>query len=195
MVIKFTAKKPEDEEGVEKPDPVLPGALVWPHHARIWADIDNFARMAGVTKNWIVNGADDHLTPDEIDWVKKFKQHENGGMLFVGQQEDTDPKLNAITGMLTRNFLHARVMTVQAFAMEVESGEVPNETCVLVSNLYLAKGTIPQWKVGLVMDGLQSRLLTGKRTVLAGSDMSMLKAEYGAQFHRWLEMNFDIKEV
>ncbi|WP_333884428.1 hypothetical protein [Sphingobium yanoikuyae] len=56
-------------------DPYALGALGPDHHDRLVADLDNFARDAGIQPHWIGTPLADDVTASERDYLRAFNRH------------------------------------------------------------------------------------------------------------------------
>lgn len=178
-------------------DPYASGVLVKDVHARLVADMSSVAMDANIRPHWLwTSMADAGMTESEIDWVRRFKRHENAGACLIGKKPSILPeeRMSAIAGALSRNFIRARVMTVLNFLDWLEDGEVPEMTCVLIPNFFIEKkitGGIAQWKTSMLQDGLMQRHAKGLMTVVYVQDMVKLGAEYGLSMQEHLVKLYD----
>jgi hypothetical protein len=190
---------------MKTPDPYASGVLDKEVHARLVADLDNVAHDAGILPHWIwtpLGGLD--LTEKEVTWLKRFRfhnAHEKGGLMIIGRSPTNLPvelRMAALAGALTRNFIRARMMTVNAFIDLVNDGDVPDMSCILIPNFHVEKaqgGSMPAWRVALLLDGLMQRHGEGLQTVLGVTGLDELGADYGAAMQRFLKSNYDSAKI
>jgi hypothetical protein len=124
---------------------------------------------------------------DEADckYVEEFRQWKKKGitgMAYVGDVPHVADRMMAIAGALTRNYVEAKVMSVQELIQSVKDDSVPTSTCILVPNFYLPKdqgGSIPDWQVSMLMAVLMERFAMGLQTVLYIQDLKKMERDYG----------------
>lgn len=98
-------------------DPYALGALSPDHHDRLVADLDNFARDAGIQPHWIATPLADEVTATERDYLRAFNRHaaegEVAGMAYTlkSKLDSVDKRMSMVAGCLVRNFVRARGMT------------------------------------------------------------------------------------
>lgn len=180
-------------------DPYAPGVLQKEHHDRLVADLDNFAKDAGIQPHWICEPLPGTFTAGEKDYLKRFRQHMTSGSIsgvaYVGKGKsaEIDQRMSAFAGCLVRNFVRARVMTLGAVLDAMSSRSMPELSCLLIPNFFLSAsegGTIASWQVSALHELLMSRQVSGLQTIVYVSDMSLLAKEYGLAFRNLIEAHF-----
>ena len=174
-----------------KIDPYASGVLDKEVHGRLVADLDRFAAAANIQKRWVYTPLADTCGADEIDWVRRFKFHAGegtAGLCYVGNDPsfDMETRMAAIAGALTRNFIYARLMTLNELMEAVNAGDTPDMSCLLVPNFFAAKGQ-PSWRTAPLLDVLIGRHSAGLQTVLYAADLVAMGKEYGAALTRHVE--------
>jgi hypothetical protein len=186
-----------------KTDPYASGKLVKGVHDRLVANIENYARDAGVETHWLWEPLADHCGPHEVEWVKRFAFHRSERVhgLCLTRASD-DPKVEAhmaaIAGVLVRNFVRARIMTLGTVLDAIAAGSHPEATCLLIPNFFQSKeegGAIAPWQVFALHDLLVRRVTMGLQTVIYVSDMAALESEYGSDFVRLIDNNYARCEI
>jgi hypothetical protein len=179
-------------------DPYAPGALSPEHHERLVADLENFARDAGITPNWICDPMPD-MTEQLETYMRRFRHHANegvAGVVFTKKSKlplPADQYLSAIAGCLVRNFIRARVMTLGSVIDACATGGVPNISCILIPNFFYPAsegGTIASWQVSALHDLLVQRHVAGQQTILYASDLNLMGKEYGLAFRELIDAHF-----
>lgn len=172
----------------------LPGNLVSPHHDRLYQNIDLYAQQANIAKHWLWTAPDDYLSEEVLDWTKNFRFHgpkgKHGMIVWGGMSGTVDDMFCAMCGLLSRNFIWGRCLTLREFIEETEDSDIMNPSCVFVSNLSTGKLGLPDWKLHTLIDGLKQRGLAGKQTVAYVDDEKALKQTYGEGFHEYLRTKF-----
>ncbi len=180
-------------------DPYAEGVLVPEHHARLVADLDNFAKDAGIQPKWIYSPLPDTFGPEERGYVRHFRKHAAegtpSGMIYHGPNKggEVEQRMSALAGCLVRNFIRARVMTLGSVIDALPNREMPELTCLLIPNFFVAQqdaGTIAPWQISALYDYLSQRFVAGQQTILYASNMSLLGKEYGLAFSRLIAANY-----
>ncbi len=187
----------------EKPDVYASGVLEEKHHGRLVADLDNYARDAGIQPHWIYKPLAKTCGEGVIEWTRRFRFHKleghSGLAMIGGKNVDWSDCMSAIAGALVRNFIRARVITVSRLMDEIEGNEPPtNYTCLLIPNFYIGKkqgGHLPEWRASLLLDFLLERHTAGKQTVLSVSNISNLSQEYGDGFTKLIQKNYQTLDL
>ena len=147
-------------------DPYATKVLRKDAHERLVANIEAFARDAGIQPRWIWTALDETCNPDIVQWVRRFKFHQAGGqvqgfcMIRSGKDSDPAKEMAAIAGALVRNFIRARVIALGAVLDEIAKDGPPEATCLLIPNFFTPKaegGTIATWQVSALYDLLVRR--------------------------------------
>jgi hypothetical protein len=170
-------------------DPYASGVLVKEHHDRLVADLDNFARDAGIQSRWIYAPLPDTVTEGERAYLKAFRAHcasgAVAGLCYTKKAKlylPVDQYMSAIAGCLVRNFVRARVMTLGSVLDHQSAGTMPDLTCLLIPNFFhpvAEGGTIAPWQVSALHDLLVARRVAGQQTIVYAADLNLLAKEYG----------------
>jgi hypothetical protein len=181
-------------------DPYNDGVLVKEHHERLVADIDNYALDAGIQPHWIWRALPDDFTKTEIEYLKSFRKHLQGGtgvsgLVYSGTNGagKMEARMSAMAGALVRNFIRARVMTLGTVLDLLQSKDMPDITCILIPNFFYTEaegGSIAKWQVSALLDFLSQRQVTGQQTVLFASNKAVLRKEYGLGFGELVTNHF-----
>lgn len=167
-------------------------------HGRLVQNLDSIARSANVTVPMICTPLSKFCTPGEIDYIRQLKaQAQKGllGMVFVDPDVPMNTKMMAIAGACLRNFINARVMTVQTVLGELKADEMEQPTVLLIPNFHVGKkqgGSLPDWQISMLLGMLYIRQSAGQQTFLAIEGMDELQADYGTTFRQHLEANFQL---
>ena len=169
-------------------------------HGRLVADIDRIATEAGIQPYWISRPLAATCSEVEVEWVRGYRQHAaagRSGLMLLGKWLDPDPetRMSALTGALTRNFVAAQLMPLNALLASANNGDVPVVSCLLVPNFFVVqtKGGVPPWRVQVLLDTLLSRHAAGRQTVLYVSDLAGLTSEYGDAVRRHIEAHYAVE--
>ena len=183
-------------------DPYATGVLDPEEHDRMVADLAKIARDANLRPEWIWAKIDLHCTAGEIAWVRRFPFHSHegrAGLCLVGRHPEpgVEDRMAALAGTLVRNFVRARLMTVNQVITAVDDGRPPEMSCLLVPNFFLGKteAALPAWRLALLLDALLHRKLRGLQTVLYVTDLVALGKAYGMALRQHLEAHYQLLEA
>ena len=175
-------------------DPWATGVLKKEHHHRLVADLDKFARKAGIDKEWVSRPLEDYCGPEELDWFRTFRRHsiDVHGMVYVGKKwkPSLDIRAKALAGAFLRNFTTARYLSARELAAAVDEQDVPTESCILVPDFFVDARSLPDWKSPLLYDALLRRTAIAKKHVLGITDLALLRATYGDHVCEHLTDNY-----
>lgn len=182
-----------------KMDPWTTGVLHKDVHGRLVAEIDSVARDASIVPEFIWKPLVESCGDKEVSYIKRFKFHRQdrmGGLAYVGRNPKVDvtDRMSAMAGALLRNFIRARVMTVEELIDVLDKDGVPSHACVAIPNFYVEKslggGKMADWRVGLLFDFLLQRRKLGLQTLLYVSDLKAMGSEWGPAFERYVKDHF-----
>lgn len=181
-------------------DPYKDGVLVKEHHERLVADLETYAKDAGIQPYWIYQALPDHFTKREIDYIRGFRKHANTpgavcGLVYTGKNGvgSIEARMSAIAGCLVRNFVRARVMTLGSVLDHLAAKTMPAISCLLIPNFFYSAaegGTIAPWQIAALLDFMSARQLQGQQTVIYATDRMVLKKEYGLGFGQMIDTHF-----
>lgn len=160
-------------------------------HARLLADFDHICAIANVKPQFVHSSMKHQCDADEIDWVVNFRMYRStlAGLVIV-EKTDSQDRCYAICGALVRNFIDARVITLNNLLDAVTDKSVPEPTVMVIPNLYVP--SLPAWKSSLLYDVLLSRFTANLPTVVAVESMSKLQSLYGKAVHQHLTSHFKL---
>jgi hypothetical protein len=167
-------------------------------HGRLVANLDCFARRANIMEQMVLHKMSEFsCTAIEIDYVKKIRRQPamgNYGLIYTGKE--TKPVLTrmmAVAGACLRNFVEAKVVTLQELLSDMKEGSPPEATVLLVPNFFVAKsegGKIADWHIAELLGLLYARMAAGKQTFLYVSDFQALQKTYGDPIAEHLKNHF-----
>ena len=119
-------------------DPWTTGVLNETRHKRLVMQKEKCAFDAGIAPHFIWTPlAETCPTEEEQSWVKRYKFHRSegfSGLLYLGDQFDPtiEVRMSGIAGSLVRNFIRARMMSMETIYQHMKSGEAPSADCLLL---------------------------------------------------------------
>lgn len=172
------------KSGVLKPDV----------HDRLVADIDRIAQIARVPKKMIWTPLSENAGSEEVAYVTGFRRmssaDKSAGLVYTGPSSPLT-RMQAMCGALVRNFIDARVMTLQEVLGELKFGGAIDCTCLLIPNFYEGKelSKFISNQASEITSMILARHTAGLQTVLYISSLSEF-AERGPMICQHVEDNF-----
>ncbi len=179
------------------------GILNAEYHERLLMDLDNLAGVAGIPKRFVWSRMSNHCTVEELSWVKKIRSNTECGIVYTGNTTDApiEDRMMAIAGACLRNYIDARVMSVQQVLSLMKSDNLPEPTVLLIPNFFLGTGAGPvgvarsgsemaAWQVSNLLGLLYARLAAGHKTVVYVASLPALSKEFGASFMQHLTTHY-----
>lgn len=155
-------------------------------HQRLASDLEAFAERAGIPPEAICTALGDYVGPEEERWIRevlKSRRSPSPGFCYVGHWHDVTHRMAGMCGALVRNFVNARVLTVERFVEER-----PDTAVVLIPNFH--PGQIPGWMVAKLADAFVGRAGI-KSTVITASTFEALREDYGGVVADLVTRRFD----
>ena len=167
-------------------------------HEMLLGDLSHWVRQAGIPERYVFSSLHETCDkPAEIDYITSMldPDEESIGMVYLGKVggASINDRMMSIAGVCLRNYVNAKVMTVQDVIEALKEGHMPSPTVLLIPNFFLSSdngGRIPEWQVSGLLGLLYKRQQEGKQTVLYASSMKELESEYGASFTEHLHGKF-----
>lgn len=151
------------------------------YHAQLLASIDEVTAHAGFPKSFIYKSSKEFCTPQEVEWIVKYRAHRarnSGGLCVYGGGDRITSRFSAMAAALVRNYIHARVVSLSTF---LDPDEALDGTVLFIPNFYItAEGKpLTSWQIQVVYDHLTKRFLEGKMTVVYVENLETMQKHYG----------------
>jgi hypothetical protein len=167
------------------------------YHARLVQNIDQVSKVANVPVPVICKSAKEICSEVELVYIKHLKRQVaegNYGMVLEGKPKvPVNDRMMAMTGICLRNYIDARVITIQEILENLKTGTMESPTVLLVPNFFVSKkqgGHVPDWQISQLLGFLYQRQSAGQQTILYVADFDELEQDYGDSFRMHLEGNF-----
>ena len=178
-------------------DAYAPGVLNPAQHFQLVEELPKFCALAGVSQKHVTHSMlDCPMVGSEVDWMRRFNQHLGNGVygaVFIGGDRVLD-RMSAMVGCALRNYIHAKLVTVQSLVEQLKEGYTPKEDLLVISNFCLPKsqgGNTPSWQITMVVGMLMERFVSDKHTVVYTTSMADVKAQYGYAVATHIEDYFE----
>lgn len=169
-------------------------------HSQFVLNLDKFARKANILEQMILHKMSDFkCSQAEIEYMRRIKimaSHNVYGMYYVGGTKNSAPvmtRMMAIAGACLRNFVDAKVVTLQELLSDIKDGSPPDVQVLLVPNFFINRaegGKIAEWELPQLLSVLYTRMMKGQQTFLYVSDFDALRKNYGDPIADHLKNNF-----
>lgn len=172
-------------------------------HKPLVSDLGIHAHHAGIQPHYIWTAMDGFCNPAEILWIRKFHEQEKD-LILLGKNPipASDVRMSAMAGALIRNYINAKVMTLNSFLDAVTAGNTPKQTCLFIPNFFIDKGALfassnalPAWRLNLLFDGLMHRSMEGLKTIIYVTDMAAMQKDYGGALKRLLSETYELVNI
>lgn len=164
------------------------------YHAQLLAAIDEVSAHAGIPRSFIYKSAKEFCTPQELEWLTKYRAHRarnSGGLCLYGVGDRITARFSALAAALVRNYIHARVVSLSDF---LDNEEAMDGTVLFIPNFYVtAEGKpLAAWQIQVVYDHLTKRFLEGKMTVVYVENLETMQKHYGSLVADFIGSEFDL---
>lgn len=173
------------------------GILNREYHDRLLADLKRFAAKAGIPPDFVWSKLSQYCTDADMAWVRGMRDGNDHGLIYEGTEfhVPVEDKMMAIAGACLRNYIDARVMTVQDVLNRLKDDNMPAPTLILVPNFCMSKddvNSVAPWQAAALLGWLYSRLAKNLKTVLYVGSMPTLEKAYGEAMARHLKAHYTI---
>ena len=167
------------------------------YHDRLIANLEGFSRVAGVPVEYVWTPVSKYCKGEAIKWLRTIRRNEFHGLCFVGPLDiiPIEDKMMSMAAACLRNYIDARVITVQDVLKYLKTDSMPVPTILLIPNFCLEKdegGDIASWLVSALLGLLYSRLGAGLKTVIYVDSLPYLAKSYGTAFQRHLIAHYKL---
>lgn len=162
------------------------------YHAALLRNVDAVVRDANIPEAALRRSMVGVCSDTEIDYVKGMRRHTAQGiygLVMFGLHPQTSPleRCHAIAAACLRNYIAARVMTMQEVLDALDERDMPAPSVLLIPNFYTGQdaGKISHWDIPALLGLLYTRQSSGLQTVVYVKDTSpfdLLKKAYGESF-------------
>jgi hypothetical protein len=170
------------------------GLLSKSFHDRLIADLQRLAQQAGIPAKFVWAPLSINCPEAVVEWVRGMQISQDSGFAYIGKSDPpVETQMMAITGALMRNYVDARMMSVQDVLSRLRKETMPSPSVLLVPNFCLDKadgGDIPTWQVSSLMGLLLDRMAQEKKTILSVGSMTALEKTYGSAFREHIESHY-----
>lgn len=173
------------------------GLLSREYHDRLIMDLPRWAREAGIPPHFVWSKLSNYCVGQDMDWVRAMRDDTTQGLIYTGEDFDVpvEDKMMAIVGACLRNYMAAKILTVQEVTYLLKSDAMPHTSLILVPNFCMGKddaASLAPWQVSSLLGWLYSRMSRNLKTVLYVGDMDHLALVYGKAMSRHLLAHYTL---
>ena len=158
-------------------------------HQNLLDDIDFYTGIAGIPASMVLKPMSDFCAEEEQEYVARYRSLPEAGvfgLVYSGQAEAVaaHTKMMAMTAAYLRNFIDARLMSVQDVIRMVKNREA-QPTVLLIPNFFIQEGRggrQAQWEIPELLGLLLDRHAAEKQTVVYVDSIVDMAKEYGPLF-------------
>lgn len=157
------------------------------YHAALLRDVDSVVRGANIPPAMLYRSMVGLCSEAEIDYVKGLRRHaERGvyGLTLLGLKPSVSPleRFSAMAAACLRNYIGARVMTLQDVLEALAEHVMPTPSVLFVPNFYVGvDGGLPsKWMIPELLGLLYARQAAGLQTVVYVQNLAAMGKAYGS---------------
>ncbi len=170
------------------------------YHAALLRDVDSVVRSANIPEAMLYRSMVGLCSETEIEYMRGMRRNAATGvygLVLQGLKPRTSPleRFSAIAAACLRNYISARVMTLQDVLEALAESDMPEPTVLLVPNFYVGMdgGGPSKYRVPALLGLLYARQAAGLQTVVYVQSLAAMGAAYGASCEQHLASERFIK--
>lgn len=160
------------------------------YHAPLLRAVESVVRDANIPEVALYQSMVGVCSEEEIEFMRGMRRHARGGiygMVLEGRAAVSPlDRFSLMAGACLRNYIAARVMTVQDVLEALENGNMPDPTVLLIPNFYVTGSKLMDWQVSKLLGLLYSRQSAARQTVVYVSNLAAMTKAYGSAVQQHL---------
>lgn len=171
------------------------GILNYKRHWRMVQNIGMYAEQSGIPEYFIYNSSEGILLPKDIKYLEEFGGHQEKGVsgaVLISNPNFLD-RMYSMVGVLTRNFIEARFITLQDLIKELKAGNSPKSKLICIPNFALDKsegGNVATWEMSNVLSWVLNSHSQGRQVVIYVEAMDYINQQYGGVLRTHIDNHF-----
>lgn len=163
-----------------------PGVLDYDTHWRLVLNLSGYAAQANIPEYYVYHPAKDVLIDSDLEYLEQWTKLPDYGVyggVMTSKSGDASDRMAAFVGVMLRNFVDARYITVQDIVATLKRGDTIDSKLVCIPNFALPKndgGDYAHWEASAVSGWLMNRHSHGYQTVIYASSESRIAEVYGS---------------
>lgn len=161
-----------------------PGVLSVEAHWQLVPQIKMLAEQAGIPEYYIYHTAQKILIAEEIDYVANWRSlpaKAFAGAVFLKSDENYIEKMHCIVGLMLRNYMDARYITLQDLVERLKLHEPITSRLFCIPNFAMAEGSeIARWERSDVISFLLNCHANGVQVIVGADNKLQIEKQYGS---------------
>ena len=166
---------------------IAAGVLDKDVHDILIRDIEKYAKEANIPIDLICKPMKTFCNKQEIEWASAYRTdtHKNAIYLKSDNSISVDQRMSAVVAAFLRNYVDARLYTVQKVVAMLKQGQTPSCSVLMIPNFFINKdqgGHVASWEISSLLGMLIDRAAANKKTALYVDSMAACEDQYGEVF-------------
>lgn len=171
------------------------GILNYKRHWRMVQNIGMYAEQSGIPEYFIYNTSEGILLPKDIKYLEGFGTHQEKGIsgALIESNHNFIDRMYSMVGVLTRNFIEARFITLQDLIKEIKAGNPPKSKLICIPNFALDKsegGNVATWEMSNVLSWMLNSHSQGRQVVIYVETPDYINQQYGGVLRTHIDNHF-----
>lgn len=167
------------------------GVLNPKDHFNLVEGLSAHLEAAGIPEQYVVNPVSNYCSGGLVEWLLHIPSliSIGKGHLTLVSGTNEIPTVSAIVGCCLRNYISARLITVQSLAESLKEGDKPGVTVLVISNFAMnatGHSGLPHWQIATVSGYLQERMSKACATVVVVDSRHTVAKHYGPHIEELL---------
>ena len=171
------------------------GILNYQKHWRMVSNIEMYAEQSGIPEYFIYHTSEGILLPKDVEYLEKFSSHFINGIsgAVIESNHNFMDRMYSMVGVLIRNFIDARFITLQDLIKEIKSGNSPKSKLICIPNFALDKsegGNVATWEMSNVLSWMLNSHSQGRQVVIYVETLDYINQQYGGVLRTHIDNHF-----
>jgi hypothetical protein len=158
-------------------------------HAVLIANLEQVSYQTGIPKHYITTSAKEIMSVESLEPLLVPK-YANKSVLFLGDYNQSYENMLAYGGVLIRNYLDVRVLSMQHALDYYVNGELPTPRVFMIPDFFVGGDKTPKWIISRIIGLLTECKSNDTRLILFASSRKQLEKEYGDLILKFVDENF-----
>jgi hypothetical protein len=167
-------------------------------HAALLKAAGKVAQDAAIPEYMLYRSMTEFCSQEEVAYIRGLRQHSLRGicgLVIVGKKASVpvSDRMMAMAAACLRNYISARLMTLQEVLDGLKGGDLPSPKVALIPNFFVGKadgGVVADWEIAPLMGWLYRRQADSQQTVLYVQSLEALEQAYGSSMARLLKKHY-----
>lgn len=171
------------------------GILNYQKHWRMVQNIEMYAEQAGIPEYFIYNTSEGILLSKDVAYLEDFGRQFIKGIsgAVIESNHNFIDRMYSMIGVLTRNFIDSRFITLQDLIKEIKAGNPPKSKLICIPNFALDKsegGNVATWEMSNVLSWVLNSHSQGRQIVIYVETLDYINQQYGGVLRTHIDNHF-----